>query len=109
VVVEVGQRDLFPYRIQYLRRRKSGRGGGSAGDRGSSAGNGSDKDADTNEAEQQTTHDGYRAIVTLELFDVHVNVQIDPRQFTFQAPAGTPVTEATEGYLKSLNLAPAAK
>ena len=95
VVIEVGQQDLFPYRIQYLRRAKSG----------STA----NTESDSSWAEPMTAHEGYRALVILELFDVHVNVQIDPRQFTFQAPAGTQVSEATDGYLKSLNLLAPAK
>ncbi len=95
VVIEVGQQDLFPYRIQYLRAR--------------SPGSAANTESDSSSAEPTTAHEGYRALVILELFDVHVNVQIDPRQFTFQAPAGTQVSEATDGYLKSLNLLAPAK
>jgi hypothetical protein len=96
VVVEVGQQDFFPYRIQYLRRAKSSSTGGST-------------DSESTTSAQQAMHEGYRAIVILELFDVHVNVQVDPRQFTFQAPAGTEVSDATDAYVKSLNLVAPAK
>jgi len=84
IVLSIGQTDLFPYRIEYLRRTSNsavdgaGQGGGAP---------------------------GYRAIVSMEWFDVQINRPIDPQKFVYQ-PTGW--TDATEVFLKALNLAPAA-
>ena len=47
---------------------------------------------------------GYRAIVAMEWFDVQLNRPIDPQKFIYQ-PAGIPLIDTTEAYLKTLNLA----
>ena len=87
VVLDVGQQDLFPHRIVYLRRAAKGESG--AGQGGATG--------------------EYRALVVLEFYDVHINEQIDARQFTFQPPVGQQIDDATDAYLKSLHLVPAAK
>ena len=85
VVLYVGQEDLIPYRIEYLRR--------------------SDKSDATG---QGGILPGYRAIVTTEVFDVRTNVPIDSRQFTYQPSGltqakGLKVIDTTDAYLKALS------
>jgi len=86
IVLEVGQADLFPYRLEYLRRSSNSASGGAGEGRGEAA--------------------GYRAIVSIEWFDVQLNRPIDPQKFVYQ-PTGVQQTDATEAFLKSLNLSPA--
>ena len=84
VLLYVGQADLIPYRIEYLRRGDMSNGAGQGG-----------------------LLPGYRTMVTMEFFDVRVNVPIDPREFVYQPsgltqPKGLKVIDATDAYLKSL-------
>jgi hypothetical protein len=84
VLLYVGQADLVPYRIEYLRR----------GDKSNGAGQGG-------------LLPGYRTMVTTEFFDVRVNMPIDPREFVYRPsgltqPKGLKVIDATDAYLKSL-------
>jgi hypothetical protein len=79
VVLFIGQSDLLPYRIDYLRR--SERAGG--------AGEGS-------------LLPGYRAMQTIEFFGIRVNESIDSREFQYQPPQGVKVTDATDEYLRSV-------
>ncbi len=78
VVLFIGQADLLPHRIDYLRR--SERGGG--------AGEGSPLP-------------GYRAMQTIEFFEIR-NDPIDSREFQYQPPKGIKVTDATDDYLRSV-------
>jgi hypothetical protein len=83
VLLYVGQADLIPYRIEYLRR----------GDKSNGAGQGD-------------LLPGYRTTVTMEFFDVRANVPIDLREFVYQPsgltqPKGLKVIDATDAYLKS--------
>jgi hypothetical protein len=90
IMLDVAQADLFPCRIEYLRRtsnsvptpERAGQGRGEAA--------------------------GYRTIVSMEWFDVQLNRPIDPQKFIYQ-PTGVTMTDKTEAYLKTLNLAPAQK
>jgi hypothetical protein len=84
VLLYVGQADSIPYRIEYLRR----------GDKSNGAGQGG-------------LLPGYHTMVTMEFFDVRVNVPIDPREFVYQPsgltqPKGLKAIDATDAYLKSL-------
>jgi hypothetical protein len=90
IVLSIGQTDLFPYRIEYLRRASNSAAGGAAAQDG---------------AGQGGAAPSYRAIVSMEWFDVQINRPIDPQKFVYQ-PTGW--TDATEAFLKALNLAPAA-
>ncbi len=78
VIVCVGQQDLMPARIEYLCRTSKWEG---AGQGGSLA--------------------GYRLMLLLTFFEMHVNPAIDPRQFVLQS-GGTTVSDATDAYLKNL-------
>ena len=82
IVLSIGQTDLFPCRVEYLRRKSNSATGG---------------------AGQEGAAPGYRAIVSMEWFDVQINRPIDPQKFVYQ-PTGW--TDATEVFLKALNLAP---
>ncbi len=84
IVLSIGQTDLFPYRIEYLRRKSNSTASG-AGQGGAAP--------------------GYRSIVSMEWFDVQINRPIDPQKFVYQ-PTGW--TDGTEVFLKTLNLAPTA-
>jgi hypothetical protein len=84
VLLYVGQADLIPYRIEYLRRGDTSNGAGQGG-----------------------LLPGYRTMVTTEFFDMRVNVPIDSREFVYQPsgltqPKGLKVIDATDAYLKSL-------
>ncbi len=81
----ISQADLMPCRIDYLRRAGKNETAGQGG-----------------------APEGYRAIVTLEIFDVQFNSPIDPRQFAYQ-PKGINVSDATEAYLKSIGVQAAPK
>lgn len=77
VVLMLGQEDLFPYRIEYRRgiARKEGR----------------EKDS--------------RALVTMELFDVKLDVPIDRTRFIYN-PGNTSFVDETDSFLSSLGTAP---
>ena len=90
IVLEVGQADLFPYRLDYLRARSNSASGGPR----LRAGEGRGEAA------------GYRPIVSIDWFDVHLNRPIDPQKFVYQ-PTGVQQVDTTEAFLKTLNLAPA--
>jgi hypothetical protein len=84
VLLYIGQADLIPYRVEYLRRADKGDGAGQGG-----------------------ILPGYRPMVTTEFFDVRTNVPIDPREFVYQPsgltqPKGLKVIDATDAFLKSL-------
>jgi hypothetical protein len=97
IVLHVGQSDLFPCRIDYLRRTSN-----SVPSKGSSHAGAQDR------AGQGGNASGYPAIVSMEWFDVRINRPIDPQKFIYQ-PTAQPWSDTTEAYLKNLNLAPAAK
>jgi hypothetical protein len=77
VLLYIGQADLFPYRIDYLRRN----------DRSGGAGQGS-------------VPPGYRVMMTIEFFDVRANQTIDSREFDYQPRLKW--VDTTGAYLKSL-------
>lgn len=89
VVLEFAQSDdLFPCQIEYLRRTKNsaaeqGRGGG-----------------------EEDGGGDYRAIVSMQWFDVRINRPIDPQKFVYQ-PTGQAFTDGTDECIKSLGLSPA--
>jgi hypothetical protein len=93
IVLVVAQANLFPCRLEYLR-RTSNATSNSAASQGR-AGEGSAEPA------------GYRSLVTIEWFDVQLNRPIDPRKFIYQ-PGTQGYDDKTEAYLKTLNLTPAA-
>ncbi len=74
VVLLLGQDDLFPYRIEYRRLTSSG-------------------------SEQSTT----RALVTMQLFNVALNVPLDPTLFSYQ-PGDLEYTDETGRFLKQLGV-----
>ena len=79
VVLYLGRDDLFPYRIDYCRR--------SDGLASATLGEASSK----------------RTLLTLEIFEVGLNVPLDASRFVYQ-PGATPVPDATGDYLLSLGL-----
>ncbi len=78
VVLCLGQQDLLPLRIEYLRRGGNWDGAG-----------------------QGASLTGYRPLLLLEFFDIHVNPAIDPRQFILQ-PGNMQYTDATDAFVKNL-------
>jgi hypothetical protein len=71
----LGQDDLFPYRIEYRRRRGSqSRAGG---------------------AEEMVP------VVTVEFYEVRLNAQINPHEFDYQ-PASADILDTTATFLKEL-------
>ncbi|HEV3416260.1 MAG TPA: hypothetical protein VG056_05590 [Pirellulales bacterium] len=84
VVLYIGQSDLIPYRIDYLRRIGKSDAEGQGG-----------------------ILPGYRAIVTTEFFDVRPNAPIDSREFVYQPSgltqaSGLKPVDTTDAYLKTL-------
>jgi hypothetical protein len=84
VVLFIGQSDLIPYRIEYLRRIGKSDVEGQGG-----------------------ILPGYRAIVTTEFFDVRPNAAIDSREFVYQPSgltqaSGLKPIDTTDAYLKSM-------
>jgi hypothetical protein len=77
VVLLLGQDDLFPYRIEYCRTRP--------------------------EKSDQPDAPTSRPLVTMDLFEVSINVPIDPGQFVYPAGKDQPVDE-TEGFLQTLGV-----
>ena len=84
VLLYIGPSDLFPYRIDYLRRN----------DRSGGAGQGS-------------ALPGYRVMMTIEFFDVRANQTIDSREFDYQPRLKW--VDTTGAYLKSLGAAAGTK
>jgi hypothetical protein len=80
VVLYIGQSDLFPYRIDFLRRNDQSGGAG-----------------------QGSVLPGYRVMMTIEFFDVRANQTIDSREFDYQPRLKW--VDATGTYLKSLGAA----
>ena len=77
VVLMLGQEDLFPYRIEYRR--------------GIARKEGGEKDS--------------RALVTMELFDVKLDVPIDRTRFIYN-PGNTRFVDETDSFLSSLGTTP---
>ena len=77
VTLALGVDDLFPYRIEYRRRRTNPEGSSIIVSGGQS-----------------------RSIMTLELFEVQTDVAIDPQVFFFQ-PSSVPVNDATERFMRN--------
>jgi hypothetical protein len=75
VVLYLGQDDLFPYRIEYCR----------------TAGK---KDGDT---EGEATRD----LVTVELYEVHMNIPLDPGQFIY-SPGSVEFSDQTDAFLQAV-------
>jgi len=84
IVLDIGQSDLFPCQLEYLRRTTNSAGQGRGGEGGAF---------------------GCRPIVVMQWFDVRLNQSIDPQQFAYH-PGKLPYTDATEKCLKELGLAP---
>lgn len=82
IVLEVAKSNLFPCRLEYLRRASSSSGRSRAGE-GSGV-------------------PGYRMIVEIKWFDVYINRPIDPKVFVYQP--SIQATDGTDRFLKSLNL-----
>jgi hypothetical protein len=78
MVICLGQQDLMPLRIEYLRRGGNWEGAG-----------------------QGASLTGYQPLLLLEFFDIHVNPAIDPRQFVLQ-PGNMQFTDATDAFVKNL-------
>jgi len=76
-VVLLGQEDLFPYRFEYRREFA---------------------EEPTNPNEPTS-----RALVTMDLYEVNINVPIDPTQFIYNPPGLQPIDQ-TQHYLESLGL-----
>jgi hypothetical protein len=72
VVLYLGQDDMFPYRVEYHRRK-------------------ADEDEDT----------PARPLVVMELYDVALNVPISRSHFTY-SPGNAEFTDQTEAYIKAL-------
>lgn len=83
VTIMLGRDDLFPYRIEYARRRPL-------------------------DLQQPEVLGELKQVVLLELFEVQLNVPADPRQFVYN-PGGLEAIDQTAAYLKSLNLDPSAE
>ena len=75
VVLLLGQDDLFPYRIEYRRQIPQ-------------------KDAAPGESAS-------RALVTMDLYEVSLNVPIDPAQFGYQ-PGETEIVDQTDAFVQSM-------
>ncbi len=79
VTLALGQEDLFPFRIEYRRKKSDG-----------------------SSSEIVVTADS-RAIVTLELFQVQLNLPLNPELFVKRA-GDMPVRDATQSYLEQMGV-----
>jgi hypothetical protein len=78
VTIMLGRDDLFPYRIEYARRQPV-------------------------DKKKPSASGQMKQIVLLELFEVQLNVPVDPRLFVYN-PGGLEPTDQTTTFLKSLRL-----
>lgn len=81
VEVTLAQKELLPYRIEYLR------------------------SVATLSDEEREAGLGERTLVGLELFEIHLGGAIDPVQFTYN-PGSQPVADGTAEFLRKLGVAP---
>lgn len=81
VVVTLGQDDLFPYRIEYVRT------------------------AATLSDDEREAGAPARTLVSLELFEVRLGGAVDPVQFTYN-PGSQPVADGTAEFLRKLGVEP---
>ncbi len=77
VVIFLGKQDLFPYRIEYRREQPKGAG--------------------------QPDNPRSRPIVTMQLYEVNLNVPIDPTRFIYN-PGNLKYSDRTQAFLEKLGL-----
>ena len=88
VVFLLAEDDLFPFRIEYRQR------------------NASQRQADNNVPNNNVPDAAPgRALVTMELSEIDINVRIDPKSFVY-TPGDTPVEDRTEAFLEEHGLKP---
>lgn len=82
VVVSLGQNDLFPYRIEYLRRKDPGHSRGPV----------------------NASPESVSSMVSIDIYEVALGGTIDSRWFQFKRPDNLEVEDGINGYLARLRM-----